>query len=420
MIFTSHSSTLPQHDTLRRLVSMRGIAILLQLLAVLIARFALGVELPMLQCLAVLVSLALFNGWAWRRMHQPEPLSIGELANHLLIDVIALSCLLYFSGGATNPFVSFYLPILAVAAAILPRRFALLLAVASIAAYSVLGFFYQPLRLQDTEQAVNYHLFGMWANFSLSVGLITWFVTRLSGTLRARDAQLALARERHLQSDRIVALGVQAASTAHEMGTPLSTVAVVIGELRAEANRLPALAAYRDDLAVIDAQIALCKVALDRMNAQARPDTAGDAGPAVVSEWLIDLMEGWRLRYPATRLQQTIPDGGARIADCAIVSQILLTLLDNAAQATRDQSDAVALRLTVDGHAARIRIEDSGSGIAPALRRRLGYEPVRSTSGGQGIGLMLAFASARQIGAKIELESHRPNGTVATLTLLLA
>jgi two-component system sensor histidine kinase RegB len=367
--------------------------------------------------LAIVLVLALFNGWAWMRLHNPALAREPELAAHLLVDVVSLSGLLYFSGGATNPFVSFYLPILAVASAVLPWRFALFLALASIAAYSLLGFFYQPLRLQDTDQAVNYHLFGMWANFAGSAGLICWFVARMSGALRERDAQLALAREQHLHSDRIVALGAQAASTAHEMGTPLSTVAIIVGELRAEASQRSVLAEFRDDLAVIDAQVALCKVALDRMNLHALAEATASAAPVVLSAWLMDFIAGWRLRYPATPLRQSIPDGPCRVADSRIVAQILLTLLDNAVHASKDGSVPLTVTLAVDAECAKVVIEDSGHGIATDLQCRLGYEPVRSNSGGQGIGLMLAFANARQIGARIELAARLPRGTVATLTM---
>ena len=420
MIFPSLVHPLPQNETLRRLVLMRCIALLLQSLAVLAARLVFGIGLPLLQMMTVIGLMGAFNAWAWTRMRDAAPAGALTLTAHLLADLVALSVLLYLSGGATNPFVSFYLPIIAVASAILPWRLALTLAVSSVAAYSMLGFAYRPLQLQDTDQAVAYHLVGMWANFAMSAGLIAWFVARMSGALRERDAQLAQARERHLRSERVVALGAQAASTAHEMGTPLATVAILAGELRAESVRSPALAAYRDDLAVMEAQIALCKVALDRMNLHAGSEAVAGRASVDLRQWLIDFLEGWRLRYPATPLLQTIPDVQRQLADAAVVSQILLTLLDNAVQATRGARSPLTLVLTVAARSATICIEDHGRGIAADLHGRIGFEPVRSTSGGQGIGLMLAFANARQISARIDFAGRLPVGTIATLTVTLA
>jgi two-component system, sensor histidine kinase RegB len=266
---------------------------------------------------------------------------------------------------------------------------------------------------------VSYHLAGMWANFAVSAGLITWFVARMSTTLRERDRQLAVAREQHLQSERIVALGAQAANAAHEMGSPLSTVALLAGELMRDAGTDAALAAYREDLATIESQIALCKVALDQMGIKALENAATPGASVAAGDWLEALAQEWRLRHPEVQLQLSLAGGAARIGETRAVRQILLVLLDNAAQAA-GAAAPVGLALAAGPHGAVLRVTDGGPGIAADVLKRLGYQPVPSTSGGQGIGLLLAFASARQIGASLALAARRPSGTAATLTLPLA
>lgn len=408
---------LPQHETLRTIALMRLIALAGQLLVVAGAQFWLGIDLWLPPLFAVMLLLATFNGWTWRRMQHPRPAGEIELFIQVLADMAALSALLYFSGGATNPFVSFYLPALALAAAILPWRLAFALALFSLACYSLMAVFYIPLHIMDPERAVTYHLSGMWANFALSAALITWFIARLSQALRERDVQLAAAREQHLHSERIVALGTQAASAAHEMGTPLATVAVIAGELQHEAGRNAALAAYRDDLRLIEAQIALCKAALDRMGMQAG-SACDNAVPA--AEWLQQFIEEWRLRHPAAQLHLSLQFSTAQFADAPAISQILLSLLDNAAQAAAGSGVPIGLSFAAEQGNAIIRVKDKGAGIAPELLNRLGYEPVQSSTNGKGIGLMLAFATARQIGATLELRSRRQKGTMAILTIPLA
>jgi len=274
--------------------------------------------------------------------------------------------------------------------------------------------------VRDPDQAVTYHLTGMWANFALSAGLITWFVARMSGALRERDAQLALARQQHAQSERISALGMLAANAAHEMGTPLSTIAVIAGDLRHEAKHNAMLHTYSEDLATIEGQIALCKASIERMGLRGSVEPEAPAAPLALCKWLENFIEQWRLRYPATRLELVLPPGNACIRDAHTIGQILLILLDNAAQASAHADTPIRLSLTVQESSAVIEIKDEGQGIATDLLKRLGYEPVRSTSGGQGIGLMLAFASARQFGAGIELASQPGKGTMATLTMPLA
>ncbi len=415
MSFPSVFNTLPQHETLWRLIWMRTIALACELAGVIAASLWLGVKLPVAALLTIMLLLAAFNGWTWWRMQQPRPVGDIGFFLQLLVDVLALSALLYFSGGATNPFVSFYLPALAVGAAILPWRFALSLAVFSLACYSVMMFSYVPLHMMDHNMAVDYHLIGMWANFVLSAGLIAWFVGRSSHALRERDAQLASAREQQLQNERMLALGTQAASIAHEMGTPLSTIALIAGDLKNEARQNASLAAHAEDIATIETQIALCKTSLDRMGRTS--DAMHPAALVPVTEWLKDFIEKWRLRCPSTRLKLSIEESSARMSSAQDLGHILLTLLDNAARAADRTDTAIQLSLHFENHEVILQVEDQGPGISPDLLKRLGYERVTSSSGGQGLGLMLAFATAHRISAQIALSSSPGKGTTATIRI---
>ncbi len=403
---------------------MRAVALLCLALMLALATLWLGIGLRLLPLLDVMALLALFNAWTWLRMQQVRPVSDHEVFIQLLIDISALSIMLYFSGGATNPFVSFYLPALAVAAALLSWQYALLLASLAIVAYSLLTTFFVQLHIGDPDRAISYHLAGMWANFSVSAALITWFVAGLSRTVRQRDAQLAQARERHLENDRLVALGIQAANAAHEIGTPLSTVAIIAGELLHDIDRTNinggkdrALGSYREEFATIEAQIALCKAALDRMGKYNANE--GETGEIVsASAWLTRFADQWRLRYPASRLELDLAADDVRIHDSISLAHILTTLLDNAAQAAGDKAIRLVLH-SEQGHAL-IEVIDKGPGIAPELLARLGFEPIRNHSAGRGIGLFLAFAAARQIGASIALIANPGGGTRACLTVPVA
>ena len=420
MIFSPAPSAPPQHDILRRLMWMRVIAITGQFSAVATAEWGLGIGLPLAPMLTVIAMLAVFNAWTWWSLRSGRLAGNGTLFTQLFVDLLAVSSLLFFSGGATNPFVSVYLPALAVAAAILPWGYTLLLAIFSLTSYSLMMTLYVPLQIVPNEHAFTYHLAGMWANFALSAALITWFVARMSHTLRDRDAQLARAREQQLQNERIVALGTQAASAAHEIGTPLATIAVIAGELMHDMQKNPALRAFHDDVAAIETQIAACKASLDRLGRHAGADAASNAETVQVDEWLSRFIEGWRLRHPGARMALSLARGEARMANSAAVGQILLTLLDNAARAAGPGDAAMAVSLTVDGKTATVSVQDRGPGIAADLLKRLGHDQVSSTTGGQGMGLMLAFASARQIGAEIQLSSPPAGGALATLSVPLA
>lgn len=154
------------------------------------------------------------------------------------------------------------------------------------------------------------------------------------------------------------------------------------------------------------------------MGMQARLDNAAtDSDTVLAAAWLEQFVEAWRLRHPAAALQIAPPVGDARIANSRAIGRILLTLLDNAACAASNADKPLRLSLIVDRYGVAIQVEDDGRGIDADLQKRLGYEPVKSTTGGQGIGLMLAFATARQIGATIELVSQPHHGTSATVRI---
>ncbi len=412
MLFPVNLHALPQNAALKTVALMRMVALACLVIVLTSAVALLGITLPAIPVVCTLVALLLFNLWRWGKARRVELAPEREVFIQLLADIAALSVVLYCSGGATNPFVSFYLPALALAAAMLRRQYALFLAGIAVAAYSLLTWFYLPLHLGDPERAISYHLAGMWANFAVSALLITWFVARLSHTVRQRDAQLAEARVQQLQSERLLALGIQAANAAHELGTPLSTIAIITSELRHEVDAMPDF--LQEELAIIEEQVALCKSALERMG---RTLSAPDEN-APLSHWFEQFLDGWRLRYPATRIAVDIAPLAGRPLHYEALAQILTTLLDNAAQAVEPHGAVVRVGLRAEAGQALFTVHDGGPGIAPDLLAQLGHKQVASRTG-RGIGLLLACATARQIGASVTLSSPAEGGALAVLSVPL-
>ncbi|MFY4704305.1 ATP-binding protein, partial [Burkholderia glumae] len=393
---------------------LRTLAILGQVVTIAVAQSFFGANLPLPAMLSVIALEVVFNALTWLRVLRARPETNFELMGQLWVDIGALSALLFLSGGTTNPFVSLYLPSLAIAAAVLPWHLMVWLAAFSVACYFTLGFSSVPLNLDNPANLFDYYRAGQGVNFLVSVGLIAWFVARMSNALRQRDAALGEAQQRLLRDERAVALGVQAATVAHEMGTPLSTIAMLTEELRDAARADPGLARYDADLKVLEEQMSQCTSALARLRSRASGPTRES-----VAAWLDTFGRHWRLRHPHVQFEQ-IGEGpsGVELVDSVAAGQILTILLDNAARASRDRVTLQA-RLTrvSDRDTIVFEVVDNGPGIPPALRESLGTAPVDSTQGGNGVGLYLAFSAAARLGGTIELHDAQPRGTRALLRL---
>lgn len=401
-----------------------------------VATSVLGCKLPLLAMSCVIILEIAFNAFTLVRMARPGHESNSELFGQLCVDLGALTALLMLSGGTINPFFSLYLPALAIGAAVLPWRLGSALTGVAVLGYVLLATFSLPLVLPHSHDMFDLYRTGNWINFLISVCLISWFVARMSRVLRRREAALADAQQRLLRDERVVALGAQAATIAHEMGSPLSTIALLAEELRESAVVDQQLAPYRGDFTLLEQQITLCKEALKRLQSRAASPNRRRLRP-----WLASFVEQWRLRHPQAGFQARGegPDGVV-IDDTVAVGQILTILLDNAARASGDYVAFEVESTLSDPHSAGLsgrtvagagggnanfgyvifRVTDKGPGIPQALRAQIGSTPVRSTQGGAGVGLYLAFVTAARLHGTIELSDafDAPGtGTCATLTL---
>jgi len=432
---------------------LRNWAILAQLATLILVHRFLSDSFAWLPMLSAVGALALANALTWWRLSLDYPVGHLELFGQLTLDVAVLSVLLYFAGGSTNPFISFYLLPLVLAAATLPRRYTWGMATLTLACYSLLMVWYVPLPVGDAHtqhqmppqltqiapdthaqhntdpdfcrtdtsmvdtnaenasplgDAFNTHVIGMWLGFLISAAVIAYFAVEMAAAVRLRDAQLNRVREETLRNERIVALGTLAASAAHEMGTPLSTMAVVIGEMDDECENPE----QKENLKLLDDQVKNCKRILDNLirHAQEKPDEAD------VEFFLHEVLDEWQLLRPTVnyRYQVQGEPPAPRISADPALRAALLNLLNNAADASPDEMD---VQLRWDDERTVLEIRDHGPGLTPEAAARAGAAFFTTKQEGRGLGLFLANATLERLGGSVRLSNREGGGATTEVVL---
>lgn len=396
---------------LRRLLLLRLLVVLGPCAMLLWLRLGLTPPQPL-----PFLAVALFLGWgtlAFVAVHpfarRRKPMTAWELFAYLQLDGLALALLLFFSGGASNPFVSLLLLPLIVAATLLPVSQVWVMTAVTVALYTALMFHYWPLPGIFTCYSPGFeiHLWGMWLVFAISALLIAGFVARLATALRIRDRQVAQLREQALRDEQILNLGLFAAGAAHELGTPLSTIAVLAREMEYSRGDDAELCI---DLGTLRQQVDACKAILGDLLRSA--NLATDRGKTQPLDALLeDIRTRWQLLRPGVPLAVRCSGSSLpRVAAPQTVSQTLLNLLNNAADAS---PHSVNLEGRGEGERVVIEIRDRGAGLTPEALRRAGEAFFSTKEEGVGIGLLLANAALERLGGRVSLWRD-PQGETCT------
>ena len=339
-----------------------------------------------------------------------------EFFVQLLLDCLVLTGLLYVAGGATNPFVSYFLVPIALSAATLPRAYTALLTACCLTAYSVLLFYYLPLQALSPHEhhhgsGLSMHVLGMWLNFGLSALLITHFVATIAGTVRRQREHINTLREQQLMDENILAVATLAAGTAHELGTPLASLSVLLSDLQQEYKNDIALT---EDLLLMAQQLGRCQHSLRQLSDTAREHQDGSQRRVSIAKLIERLMRDWQVLRPDVQASFIIE---AR-SDMAVilpltVEQAIINVLNNAA----DAGDTLNVRITWDTKTLVFEIEDNGPGISDQLLQQ--RNRVKASATGMGLGLMLSHASLERVGGQLTMRSAPAGGTVTRISIPL-
>ena len=416
----ARASLIPERNwvNIQWLARLRWAEIAGQAVTVFIAQFLLDGSLPMAPLLAVIAiglvsNLAIemyFFGDRRRGSATPQPVHEYHLGLVMMLDIALLTGLLYLSGGPHNPFSFLYLVQIALAAVLVRALWTWMLVGLSFVGFGILLISHQPLAI-PTGRAV----IGEWVALGVASAFVVHFLLRITGALAERERELTEARGLAARQERLASLATMAAGAAHELSTPLGTVALAAKELERALMKNDAgdLAA---DARLIREQVGRCRAILEQM-AQGAGTVGESVSPFTVGELIAETMVGIRSEPKILReVAEDVLTSPLRLPPRA-VSQALRSLVTNAQDAS--PAHAVVFTARRDGEALVVRIRDRGPGIPEDVMARIG-EPFFTTKApgrGMGLGLFLARAVIEGVGGSLDIDSSREAGTEVVVRL---
>ena len=407
------------HKNMMHLIQLRWIAVIGQVSTIAVVRMAFGVELPVVYMLEVLACLIAFNLASHLRWHERRAVTNNQLFLALLVDVVSLTAQLHLSGGITNPFVFLYLLQVILSSVLLEVWSTWSIVAITSVCLAGLALFSPPLPLPlDYRQGIfSLYVQGMLICFILNAALLVIFITRINANLRAGAEEVANLRQRAVEKEHIVRMGLLASGAAHELGTPLATLSVILGDWK----HMPIVAANPDMLEEIEEmqiQLKRCKSIVSGILLSAGEVRGESSARTTIKSFLDELVFEWRATRPvsslayANRIEQDVPV----VFDTAL-KQMIGNILDNAAEASPEWLSLEAER---KGDILTLTVTDAGKGFDAATLAEFG-KPYNSSKGrpGGGLGLFLSVNVARTLGGTVSARNRPEGGAVVQITLPL-
>ncbi len=421
---------------LRFLMGLRTAAFCAQLLAIFGCYYGLSIVLPVAAMVVIAALPIAFNLYSFVRLRSLRPIGEGDLMLGLVIDVIVLALQLNFSGGTSNPFVSFFMLPVILGAVTLSARLAWAIYGLTLLGYALLAIadLYRPMppRMAGmTDMATPglidlgaLHMHGMMLGYGVSAAALVYMISRVRANLRARDEEVVALRTQALEQEHLLRLGLLTAGAAHELGTPLTTMAVIIKDW--QDLGIPKARDERDaELGTLRNQVLRCKAVIsDILDASGQTRGEGAATQAL-RPFLTGLCDDWRARHPSAVLDAKLAVDDRPIAADRVFAQSLINLLDNALEASQAAGhEAVALDARLVHEQLAIAVTDRGTGFAPDILAALGTPFATTKAQGsdrpRGLGLFLVRNTAKALGGELIIESDAGGGARVRLDIPMA
>jgi two-component system sensor histidine kinase RegB len=389
-------------------LALRSVAIVIQLLLIFFVNLGLSYQLPWTPLFSVILLEIGFTFVSFVYYQNQTNVSQSALLAQICADIMFLSLLLFFSGGATNAFVSLLLIPIAIAAVTLTPTLLALVAFLAILSYSVL-LWYLPMSVMHGN--MQGHFIAMGINFLFSTLVVAIVVGKMARSINQRELAIAAYRENLLKQEQVTSLGVASAQITHQLATPIATVQLLAEELNED---FPDNAVIKD----IQSQLIRCSDSLNDFRAMVFNIKEQKVIATDVSALLEKLLDNLQVNHPeiSVELIEQQPQNTKIMADAALLPAIL-NLINNAVSATKaNNSNNITLTSDVSHDNWQFIIRDYGAGFTLEKLKKLGVKPVNSQQG-LGMAVFLSHASLERLGGKLALTNHQQGGALVTLSL---
>lgn len=405
---TNAAENTKANNQIQMVLTLRAAAIFLQLLLILFVNLGLEYQLPWTPLFSVIALELVFTFFSFAYYRHKQQTNQSALLIQICADILFLSLLLFFSGGATNAFVSLLLIPIAIAAVTLTPILLALVALLAIVSYSILLWF---LPMSVMHGNMEGHFIGMGINFLFSALVVAIVVGKMARSINQRELAIAAYRENLLKQEQVTSLGVASAQVTHQLATPIATVQLLADELNEEFPN-------NDIIGDMQSQLARCTDSLNAFRAMVFDIKEQTITAIAISDLLAQVLENLRVNHPEITVELTEQQAQnvAVNADAALLPAII-NLLNNAVRATKaNNSTKITLISCVNDGNWQFIIRDYGLGFTLEKLKQLGIKPV-SSEDGLGMAVFLSHASLERLGGKLVLTNHHQGGALVTLSL---
>lgn len=399
---------------IQRLFLLRSVAILIQLATVLVVYYVMSLRISLMPLLTVIGVESLFHLFSIY-IFKNRQAGHAAIVFQLLADIFFLSILLSLSGGATNAFVSLLLLPIIIAAVSLPSRYLSIISLSAISSYSILLFRMPEHSMHQMD--MNNHFFAMWANFLISVVVVTIVVGAMARIITNREQAIAKQREQQLRSEQLLSLGVASAQITHQLATPLANIQLLFDELIDDHPEHVAVQSMRHP-------IEQCREQLSYFRNLATSIREEKTEIISVDELLHQFNDGLHLDFPE-QVVEIIQGGNINgyVKSDAMLISALLNLIQNAIRANKEQNEShITLTVYVCQQHLHLLIRDFGDGIEANISQEqqtsLGERLVESSTG-LGMAILLSNTTINRLQGSLQLTNHAEKGCVAHVKLAL-